>query len=187
MQAKDIKTGTIVVYEDAPVVIEKISVQSPSARGASTLYKFRGRNLVTKQKTDISLKGNDSLDEADFQKRGVSLMYADATHMHFLDQLDFQQYSIELSTIEDQRWYIKDGLEGMVALIYNDEFVGVELPAAVTLEITQCDPSVRGNSATSRLKPATLETGLVIQVPEYLKQGESIRVDTRSGEFLSRA
>jgi elongation factor P len=158
MQAKDIKTGTIVVYDDAPIVIEKISVQSPSARGASTLYKFRGRNLVTKHKTDISLKGNDSLDEADFQKRGISLMYADATH-----------------------------LEGMLALIYNDEFVGVELPAAVTLEITQCDPGVRGNSATSRLKPATLETGLVIQVPEYLKQGESIRIDTRSGEFLSRA
>jgi len=187
MHAKEIKTGSIVVFQDAPVVIEKISVQSPSARGAATLYKFRGRNLVTKQKIDISLKGTESLDPADFQKRNVSLMYSDATQMHFMDQSDFQQYSIELADIEDQRYYIKDGLEGILALIYNDEFVGIHLPAAVTLEITQCDPGVRGNSATSRLKPATLETGLVIQVPEYLKQGESVKVDTRTGEFLSRA
>ena len=74
-----------------------------------------------------------------------------------------------------------------MALIYNDECVGIQLPVAVELEVTECDPAVRGNSATSRTKPATLETGLIVQVPEYLKQGEKIKVDTRNGEFLSRA
>ncbi len=187
MQAKEIKTGSVVVYQDCPVIIEKISVQSPSARGASTLYKFRGRNVVTKQKLDITLKGTESLPDADFQRRAVDFMYADASQMHFLDQQDYQQYSLEQEDIENERRYIKEGLEGLLALIYNDNCVGIQLPAAVELLIVECDPGVKGNSATSRTKPAKLETGLSIQVPEYLKQGETIKIDTRSGEFLSRA
>ena len=187
MQAKEIKTGSVVVYQDMPVIIEKISVQSPSARGASTLYKFRARNVVTKQKLDITLKGTEALQDADFQKRGVDLMYIDASHMHFLDREDFQQYSLELSDIETETTFIKEGLDGILALIYNDQCVGIQLPAAVELEIKECDPSVKGNSATSRSKSAKLETGLEIQVPEYLKQGEVVKVDTRTGEFLSRA
>ena len=73
-----------------------------------------------------------------------------------------------------------------LALIYNDECVGLQLPVVVELKVTQCDPGVRDNSATGRTKPATLETGLVVYVPEYLAQGETVKVDTRTGEFLSR-
>jgi elongation factor P len=75
----------------------------------------------------------------------------------------------------------------MQALIYNDECVGVQLPVAVVLKVVQCDPGIKGASATARTKPATLETGLIVQVPEYLSQGEIIKVDTRDGSFLSRA
>jgi elongation factor P len=82
--------------------------------------------------------------------------------------------------------YITEDLQGMLAMLYNGECVGIQLPAAVDLQITQCDPAVKGNSATSRTKPAILQTGLTVHVPEYLKEGETIRVDTRSGEFLSR-
>lgn len=187
MQAKEIKNGSVVVYNGAPVIIESISVQSPSARGAATLYKFRARNIVNKQKTDITLKGSESLDEADFQRRPVNIMYTDASHMHFLDQQDYQQYSLPLEDVETERPYIKEGLEGVLALIYNDACVGIQIPATVELLVTECDPGVKGNSATSRTKPATLETGLVIQVPEYLKQGEIVKVDTRTGDYLSRA
>lgn len=187
MLAKDIKTGTVVVHDNAPVLIENISVSTPSARGASTLYRFRARNVVTRQKVDITLKGTDSLELADFQKRQVNVMYCDATHMHLMDQENYQQYSLPLEDIENERAYIKDGMENLVALIYNDECVGLQLPAAVELLVVECDPAVRGNSATSRTKPAKTETGLVVQVPEYLKQGETIKVDTRNGAFLSRA
>ena len=83
--------------------------------------------------------------------------------------------------------YLTEALEGVLALIYNAECVGVQIPTAVELTITQCDPGVKGNSATGRTKPATLETGVIVQVPEYLKEGERIKVDTRTGEFLSRA
>ena len=187
MQAKEIKPGAVVNYQGAPVLIETVSVQTPSARGAATLYKYRGRNLVTRQKTDLTLKGGESLDEADFQRRPAKMMYTDATHVHLLDQGDYNQYSLTLEDVGDQRGYMSEELEGMLVLIYNDECVGIQLPTAVELTITECDPGVKGNSATGRTKPATLETGLQIQVPEYLSQGEKVKVDTRNGQYLSRA
>jgi len=187
MQAKEIKPGAVVVSDGSPILILSMTVQTPSARGAATLYKFRGRNLVTKQKTDITLKGGEFLDEADFQRRPVKMMYSDATDMHFMDEQDYNQYAVSVDEVGDATAYITESLQGMLALIYNDECVGIQVPTAVELTITQCDPGVKGNSATGRTKPATLETGLSVQVPEYIKQGEKIKVDTRTGDFLSRA
>ncbi|MDZ7618216.1 MAG: elongation factor P [Patescibacteria group bacterium] len=187
MIAKDIKRGTIVNVNGAPCMIETVSVQSPSARGAATFYKYRARNLITKQKVDITLRGGEMLDEADFQRRPVKYLYADASDMIFMDQDNYEQYSLAKEDIEDESNYINEELEGLLALIYNDQCVGVQVPVAVELKVVQCDPSVKGDSATGRTKPATLETGLVVQVPEYLKEGEVIKVDTRSGEYLSRA
>ena len=187
MLAKEIKPGAVVNYNGAPVLIQAVTVQSPSARGAATLYKFRGRNLVTKQKTDLTLKGTESLDLADFARRAVGFMYKDASHLHVLDQTDYNEYALPLEEVEDEVKYITEGLEGLLALIYNGECVGLQLPVAVPLKIVQCDPAIRGNSATSRTKPATLETGMVVQVPEYMKEGELVKIDTRNDEFLSRA
>jgi elongation factor P len=186
MLAKEIKPGTVVNHNDAPHMIESVTVQSPSARGSATLYKFRARNLVTKQKTDITLKGTEGLDDADFHRREVTFMYADTESAYFLDSADYNQYSLPRDEVANELQYITEDLQGILALIYNGLCVGVQLPTAVDLKITQCDPAVKGNSATSRTKPATLQTGLTLQVPEYLKEGETIRVDTRSGEFLSR-
>ena len=187
MLAKDIKTGAVLNFNDAPHIIETISVQSPSARGAATLYKYRARNLITKQKQDIVLKGGESLPEADFEKRPVKFMYADPAEIFFLDEQDYNQYGIAKEDLAEELKYLTENLEGIVGLIYNDECVGVQLPASVALTISQCDPATKGNSATARTKPATLETGYVVHVPEYLKEGEIIKVDTRTGEFLSRA
>ena len=187
MQAKDLKPGAVVNYEGVPVIIESVNVQTPSARGATTLYKFRARNLLSKQKVDITLRGGESLDEADFQRRPVNYMYADPTHVHFLDQVDYNQYSLPQQDLADESRFLTEELEGIMALIYNEQCVGVQLPQTVLLKVTQCDPGVRGNSATSRTKPATLETGHVVQVPEYLDEGEIVKVDTRNGEYLSRA
>ncbi len=186
MLAKEIKRGMIVVYEGNPCLIESISVQSPSARGASTFYKYRARNVISKQKVDITLRGGESLGEADFVRREVKLMYTDGTHAHFLDQTDYNQYALPMEDVEEELRFLKEDQEGVLAMIYNDECVGLQLPAAVELKVVQCDPGVKGNSATSRSKPATLETGAIVQVPEYLSEGEVIKVDTRTGEYLSR-
>lgn len=187
MLAKDIKRGMIVNYNGGPCMIETISVQSPSARGAATYYKYRARNLVTKQKVDITLRGGDSLDEADFQRRSVKYLYADGGHLYFMDNENYEQYPLAKEDVEDEAQYLTEELEGVFVLIHNDQVVGIQLPLTVELKVVQCDPGVRGNSATSRTKPATLETGLVVQVPEYLSEGELVKVDTRTGEYLSRA
>jgi elongation factor P len=165
MLAKDTKPGAIVNHDGAPLVIESVTVQSPSARGGTTLYKFRARNLVTKQKVDLACKGTDNFADADFQKRAVTLMYADHEHVHLLDQQDYNQYAVPREELAGELPYITEGLEGMLALIYNDQCVGLQLPAAVALKITQCDPAVKGD----------------------LKEGEVVSVDTRSGAFLRRA
>lgn len=187
MLAKEMKPGSVVVDNEMPVIIESVNVQSPSARGAATLYKFKARNLITKQKVDLTLKGTDNLPEADFRKRLVKMLYKDSDDVHLMDQEDFNQFSVAIADVEEQMAYVTEELEGMYALIYEDECVGLQLPTSVELNITECDPSIRGNSATARTKPALLETGLTVHVPEYIKQGERIKVDTRTGEFLSRA
>ncbi len=187
MLAKDIKRGHIVNYMGAPCIIESINVQSPSARGAATFYKYRSRNLITKQKVDITLRGGESLNEADFQKRPIKFMYSDPSAVYFLDDASYEQYSLPCDDLREELLYLTEGLEGMQALIYNDQCVGIQLPVTVELNVTQCDPGIKGASATARTKPATLETGLVVQVPEYLSQGEKIKIDTRTGEYLSRA
>ncbi|MGL4943932.1 MAG: elongation factor P [Thermoguttaceae bacterium] len=187
MNAKEIKRGAVLVFGGAPCIVESLQVQSPSARGAATLYKFRARNLVTKQKVDFTLKGTESLDEADFRRAEAKYLYSDSDSAYFMDSGDYNQYAMPLDDVADEMNYITDRLEGVRILIYNDECVAVEVPTAVDLKVTRCDPAARGNSATSRQKPATLETGLEIQVPEYLEEGEMIRVDTRTGDFLGRA
>ncbi|MCA9261185.1 MAG: elongation factor P, partial [Planctomycetales bacterium] len=164
-----------------------VTVQTPSARGGATLYKFRARHLVTGQKVDLTCKGTDSLPDADFERREVTLMYSDAEQVHLLDSGNYEQYSVDNEVVAEQMQYVSDGLEGILALIYEGQCVGIQIPPSVALEIVECDPGIKGNSATSRSKPAKLVTGLVVQVPEYLKQGEVIKVDTRTGDYLSRA
>ena len=187
MLAKEMKPGAVVVDNNVPVIIESVTVQTPSARGAATLYKFKARNLITKQKIDLTLKGTDSLPDADFRKRVVKMMYKDTEDLYLMDQEDFNQFSIALKDVEEQMKFLTEELEGVYGLIYEDECVGLQLPTSVELNIAECDPAIRGNSATARTKPAKLETGLQVQVPEYIKEGERIKVDTRTAEFLSRA
>jgi len=149
MIAKDIKRGNIVNFNGAPCLIETVNVQTPSARGAATFYKFRARNLATKQKVDITLRGGESLDEADFARRAVKYLYSDANDMHFMDEQDYNQYALPKEELTEESNYLTEELEGVQALIYNDECIGIQLPVAVALKVVQCDPGIKGASATA--------------------------------------
>ena len=105
----------------------------------------------------------------------------------FMDSGDYSQYTLNADVLEEQLGYITEDLEGMIALLVDGEIVGIEIPQTVILEITDTAPELKGASATARTKPATLSTGLEIQVPEYLETGERIRVNTANAKFLSRA
>lgn len=104
-----------------------------------------------------------------------------------MDSETFNQYALPKEVAEHELLFLKEGQEGLLALIYNEECVALQLPGTVELKIEYCEPGVKGNSATGRTKPAKLETGHSISVPEYLGMGEMVKIDTRTGEFLGRA
>ena len=187
IRACDFKKGSVVQIGDDPHIVETIVVQTPSARGASTLYKVRFRNLQTKKKLDQTFKGPDVLKEADFSRRPIQYLYRDSAGCTFMDAADFTQFTLTDDAVENELPYLTDGLEGLFALVSGDRILGIELPPVVEMLVTETGPSMKGASATSRNKPAKTATGLVVQVPEYLSQCEKILVNTQTGLFESRA
>ena len=149
-------------------------------------YKVRFFHIKTKQKRDESYKGEDFLRDADCLRVAVQYSYRDGEHYNFMNMEDYSQYSLNSADLEEQQDYLTEGLEGIYALLLDGEIAGIELPQFVELEITQTDPAIKGASATGRTKPATLSTGLVIQVPEYLETGEIIKVTSATGKFSTR-
>ena len=184
--AKDFKRRMVVEIDGAPHMIEHIQVQTPSARGAATLYKIKARNLKSRQRVDKSYRGTDSLNESSFERRAIQYLYRDPEKYYFMDSTDFNQFSFPGEDLEDQAPYMTENMEGVEALVVNDEPIAIEIPDTVDLLITETAPGVRGNSATGRTKPATLSTGCIIQVPEHLDGNVVVRVDTRTGEYLGR-
>ena len=185
--ASDLKRGDVVKIDGDPHIVETVKVQTPSARGALTLYKIRFRNLKTKRKVDQSLRGDEVLPEADFERRPVQWLFGDASSITFMDLQDYSQFTLTKDDIEDEWPYLTEGLEGIIAISSEGRVLGLQIPTFVNLEIVETIPSVKGGSVTARTKPATLSTGLVVQVPEYMAAGETIRVDTRTGEYASKA
>ncbi|MGA2360836.1 MAG: elongation factor P-like protein YeiP [Candidatus Aminicenantales bacterium] len=186
-KASDLKKGDIVKIEGDAHIVETIRVQSPAARGAVTLYKIRFRNLKSKRKIDQALHGNDVLPEADFERRPVQYLYGDASSIIFMDLQDYSQFTLTKDEIEEEWPYLTEGIEGLLSISSEGRILGLELPSFIALTIVDTRPSVKGGSVTARTKPATLSTGLVVQVPEYMSAGEVIRVDTRTGEYASKA
>ncbi|MCJ7610685.1 MAG: elongation factor P [Candidatus Aminicenantes bacterium] len=187
IRASDLKKGAVVKIDNEPHIVETITVQTPGARGAATLYKVRFRSLQSKRKTDQAFRGDDVLPEGDFERRPVQLLYGDSSGWAFMDLRDYSQFTLTKDDLEAEWPYLTEGLEGLVALVSEGRVLGIELPLLVSLKIVETSPSVKGGSVTARNKPAVLSTGLVVQVPEYMSEGEVIRVDTRSGLFVSKA
>lgn len=187
MKANELKKGMVFEVDGQKVLVKNLTVQSPSSRSGSTLYKVRGQNVLTRQKFERSFKGDENLGNVDFMRRAVSFLYRDGDGCTFMDGETYEQHTIGDEMVEEELPYITEGLEGIYALIADGSLIGIELPGTVSLEITECSPGIKGASASARTKPATLSTGLVVQVPEYLETGELIKVNTESGDYISRA
>jgi len=186
MKANELKKGMVIKVDGHNILIRQVTVQTASSRSGNTLYKARGQNVVTRQKFERGFKGDDNVEPMDFSRRPVQLLFRDSDGCTFMDSETYEQFTVPTEMIEDDLPYISDGLEGLYALIGDDKVIGIELPSTVTLAITECAPGIKGASASARSKPATLSTGLVVQVPEYLGPGEVIKVNTESGEYISR-
>ncbi len=186
-KASELKRGMYVEINNDPHVVKQVEAKSPSSRGASTLYKIRFNNLKTGQKLDESFKSDDVLKLADFIRVDIQYSYKDGDNYIFMNMDDFSQYEINASDIQDCIEYLTEGLEGMSALLMDGELISVELPQTINLQIVDTTPAIKGATASSMTKPATLSTGKVVQVPEYLESGEVVRVNTETGKFMSRA
>ncbi len=186
-KANELKRGMIVEIDGVPHIVKQLEAKSPSSRGAATLYKIRFNNLQTHQKLDMSYKGDDILKEADCSRVGVQFSYREDDTFYFMDMEDFSQYGMDSDQLDGQIEYLVEQQEDIVALLMDGNILGIELPQSVNLVVEDPPPAVTGSSATNRSKTAKLSTGLEIQVPEYLSTGETVKVNTVTGKFMSRA
>lgn len=187
IKANQLNRNSVVSINSVPHTVTSISVQTPSARGAASLYKVRFRNAKTGQKLDQTYRGDDALEEVDLVRKDVQYLYKSGDAYTFMDLEDYSQFDLQAGDIESAIPYLLDDMEGITALISDEKVLALLMPDTVEIEVTETGPSMKGASATARTKPATLTTGLIVQVPEYISTGEIIKIDTRNNQFLSRS
>jgi elongation factor P len=185
--ASELRRGGRVELDGEPYVVLDVHFQSPSARGAATLVKTKVRNLRTGNVFDRTFKAQDRVVEPQVELRAVQYLYNDDGGYHFMDGETYEQFALSEEELGDSAGYLKEGLGGIRSVVFNERVISIELPQTLVLRVEQTDPAIKGATAQAQTKPATLETGLVIQVPAYLESGELVQVDTREARFISRA
>ncbi len=187
LNANQVKPGVVIHIGNAPHMVQNVVKQTPSARGAKTLYKIRAKNLLNGQNANQTCTEDDTFAEPNFAIRPSQYLYNDGADAVFMDLASFEQYEIPATSLEGQFVYLAENMEGIGVLILEDKAVGIKLPEVVEMVLAECDPAIKGATATARGKSAKTQTGLGVQVPEYMAVGEKIRVKTDTGECLGRA
>ncbi len=186
-KANEIKKGQVIDFQGKILAVSLIDVQSPSARGAATLYKMRMKDIKTGQKVENTFTGDDMVTLADFQRRTLQFLFQDGEHYTFMDTEDYSQYMMDEDQLGESGEWLFDGLEGIMGMIVEDQLAAIELPQALVLTVSETNPAMKAASASARTKPATLNNGVVVQVPEYIVEGEEIKVNVETKKFMSRA
>lgn len=187
MKAYDIKKGNVVEYNGGVYQVRDIERSSPQGRGGNVRFRFTLYSVPGGNKLDASFDADDNLTEVELLRRQATFSYKDGDAYVFMDDEDYSQYALDASAIGDAAGYITDGLAGCYVQIIDDTPVALQLPTSVVLEVVDTPPELKGGTATKRPKPARLSTGIEIQVPEYIANGEKVWVNTVTGEFGGRA
>lgn len=187
MKAYDVKKGNVVEHNGTVYQVRDIERSSPQGRGGNVRFRFTMYSVPGGNKTDVSFDADDELKEVELLRRQVSFSYKDGDAFVFMDDEDYTPYTLDADVVGDAAGYITDGLAGCFVQIIDDAPVAVQLPQTVVLEVVETPPELKGGTATKRPKPARLSTGIEIQVPEYIANGERVLVNTTSGEFSGRA
>jgi elongation factor P len=187
IEAIAIKRKMYFEYEDAPYHCLDVQVSKPTARGGQTLVRLKMRNLITRAVFDRTFKAGDKFQEPDLAMIPASFLYADATGFHFMDQETYDTLTLGDDVVGDDRQLLVDALLVQIQK-YNGNPIGLQLPPHVELSVASTEPGVRGDTASGGVtKPATLETGLEIRVPLFIKEGEKVKVHSDTREFAGRA
>jgi len=187
IEAIGIKRKMFFEFEGAPYHCLEVEVSRPTARGGQTLVRIKMRNLLTRAVFDKTFKAGDKFAEPDLESIPASYLYADSGGYHFMDQETFDSLTLQGEMLGDDRQLLVDNLLVQVQK-FNGNPIGVQFPPHVELTVTSTEPGTRGDTASGSVtKLATLETGLEIRVPLFIKEGEKIRVHTETREFAGRA
>jgi elongation factor P len=179
----DIRKGLKVLMDGNPYTIVEFQFVKPGKGQAFTRTKFK--NLLSGAVIERNLRSGEKLEPANVEEKGMQFLYKEGDDFVFMDSSSYEQVTIPDAIIGDDGKFLKDNLECAV-MFFNDRAVGVSLPTFVNFKITKCEPGVRGDTSGNVLKPATIETGATVGVPLFVKEGETIRVDTRNGEYVER-
>jgi elongation factor P len=187
IEAIEIKRKSYFEYENAPYHCLDVEVSKPTARGGQTLVRLKMRNLITRAVFDRTFKAGEKFTEPDLVMSPVTFTYADADGYHFMDHNTYETLTLSAESLGDDRGLLVDNVEAQIHR-YNGQPIGIVFPPHVELTVAKTEMGVRGNTASGSVtKTAVLETGLEIQVPLFIKEGEKVRVHTDTREFAGRA
>lgn len=185
--ANELKRKMMITVDGQPYTVVEVFFASPSARGASTMVRTKMRSLLTDSVLERSFKTSEKFEEPDVALSPATFLYSDGEGFHFMDDESYEQFSLSEEQLGEDRLYLKENVSLQVWK-YNGDPVSMELPTTVDLTVTETEPALRGDSASGgTTKSATLETGLQVRVPLFIKEGEVLRINTQTGEFVSRA
>ncbi|MGI6103675.1 MAG: elongation factor P [Patescibacteria group bacterium] len=179
----DLKVGTFFEYNGAPHQV--LSAEHSKMGRGGAVMRTRMRNLQTGAVYEKTFQGSDSFEEADISRRKGQFLYADDSGATFMESELFEQYTLSPERAKDVVKYVKEGMD-VDLVIYDGTLLAVDVPAKVDLEVTYTEPGFKGDTQSTVTKPATLETGLEVQVPLFIKQGETIRISTQTGQYVER-
>ncbi len=183
VDTSNFKNGLKIELDGEPFVMTYFQHVKPGKGGAFVRTKIK--NLRTGRTLEKTFRAGEKVAEADVDERNMQFLYADSEGLVFMDNESYDQMSIPKEQVGDTVKFLKENVEVDV-ILYKGSPINIELPAFIHAEITQTDPGVKGDTASGATKPATLETGAVVQVPLFIKEGEVVRVDTRTGEYVER-
>ena len=181
----ELKRGRAVVVDGEPFLITWNQFSKQGRQGGVMATKLK--NLKTGAVIQKTFQGNDKLEPADIGYRKVQFLYGDANSGYtFMDLTSYEQFELDSDTIGDASQYLVDGGE-VDALLFEENPIGINLPPTVELQVKETIPGVKGDTATGGTKPATLSSGLKVNVPLFINEGDTIKVNTDTGEYMSRA
>ena len=183
ISAGDIRKGTTFEIEGQVFTVLDFLHVKPGKGAAFVRTKLR--NVIAGGAVDRTFNPTDKLQEAVIERKEMQYLYSDGELYYFMDNETYEQIPLDFEKVETAIKYLKENMSAIIKF-YKGEAFSVEAPNFVELEITQCDPAVKGNTANNALRPATLETGATTMVPMFVEQGDVIRVDTRTGEYMER-
>lgn len=182
-ETADFKKGLKIMVEGKPYVIVDFQHVKPGKGNQFSRTKLR--NMLTGQNLEVTFKSGEKFEVPNVENKEMTFLYKDDNGYSFMDQESFEQLSMTEDEIGENRLYLTENLK-VVILIYNEKAVAVDVPKAVNLKVAQSDPGIKGDRVSGATKPATMESGLVVQVPLHINEGDVLRIDTSTGDYVER-